>query len=146
MTFNYRPAEARDARACASIVREHATDTPWLGPLNEFERLVEWWAGCLLNVETSWVAEESGEVVGFCVRQDDNITGLYVSREARGQGVGKSLLNLAKTDRKWITVWAYEQNPRARKFYRREGCVEVSRETEEGTALVEIEHRWMKLQ
>jgi len=146
MTFNYRLAEGRDGRACASIVREHGTETSWLGPLNEFERLVEWWTGCLLNVETSWVAEENGKVVGFCVRQDDNITGLYVSSEARGRGVGKSLLNMAKVDRKWITVWAYEQNPRARKFYRREGCVEVSRETEEGTALVDVEHRWTKSQ
>ncbi|MEM9629575.1 MAG: GNAT family N-acetyltransferase [Pseudomonadota bacterium] len=115
-----------------------------MGPLWDFERLVEWWSGCLHNVETSWVGEKNGEVVGFCVREDDNITGLYVSREARGYGVGKGLLDMAKEDREWITVWAYEQNPRARKFYRREGCVEISRQIEEGTNLIDIEHRWTR--
>jgi ribosomal protein S18 acetylase RimI-like enzyme len=144
MKFDYRLAEERDGRACARIVREHGAETPWLGPLNDFESLVEWWTGCLLNVDTSWVAEENGKVIGFCVRQDDNITGLYVSSKARGCGVGKSLLDMAKVEREWITVWAYEQNPRARKFYCREGCVEISREIEEGTALVDVEHRWTK--
>jgi len=91
------------------------------------------WVGCLLHVETSWVCEENGKVVGFCVRQGDNITGLYVSREARGRGVGKSLFDMAKMGREWITVWAYEQNPRARKFYRREVCVGVSREIEKSS-------------
>lgn len=146
MTFSYRFAAERDGRACASIVHEHGMETPWLGPLNEFEQLVEWWQGCLLHVETSWVAEKDGNVVGFCVRQDDNITGLYVCCDARGRGVGKSLLDMAKADQEWITVWAYEQNPRARKFYRREGCVEISREVEEGTNLVDVEHRWVKPQ
>lgn len=94
------------------------------------------------EVPTSWVAERDGAVVGFCLREDDNITGLYIARRARGAGVGKALLDLAKTDRTWITVWAYEKNTRARKFYRREGCVEVSREVEDGSGLIDLEHRW----
>ncbi|MEL6947704.1 MAG: GNAT family N-acetyltransferase, partial [Pseudomonadota bacterium] len=97
-------------------------------------------------VETAWVAEDTGTIVGFCVRQDDNLTGLYVAREARGRGIGKALLDLAKANRDTITVWAYEQNPHARKFYRREGCVEISREVEEGTSLIDVEHRWTKPQ
>lgn len=144
MTLKYRPAAACDGRACAEIVKDWSLETPWLGQLNEFESVVQWWTGCLQYVDTSWVCEENGKVLGFCVRQDDNITGLYVSRDARGRGIGKHLLDMAKVDREWITVWAYEQNPRARKFYRREGCVEISRETEEGTGLIDVEHRWTK--
>ena len=144
MSLKYRTAEESDGRACAEIVRDWSLETPWLGPLNDFERVVEWWTGCLLHVDTSWVCEDSGKVVGFCVRQDDNITRLYVSRDARARRIGKHLLDMAKVDREWITVWAYEQNPRARKFYRREGCVEISRETEARTGLVDIEHRWTR--
>ena len=144
MKLKYRPAGASDGRSCAEIVRDWSVETPWLGPLNDFESVVEWWTGCLRNVDTSWVCEENGKVVGFCVRQDDNITGLYVSRDARSRRIGTHLLDMAKVDREWITVWAYEQNPRARKFYRREGCVEISRETEERTGLVDVEHRWTK--
>ncbi|MEM9640338.1 MAG: GNAT family N-acetyltransferase [Pseudomonadota bacterium] len=142
--LKYRLAEGRDGRSCAEIVRDWSAETPWLGPLNDFENVVEWWTDCLRHVDTSWVCEEYGKVVGFCVRQDDNITGLYVSCDTRTRGIGKHLLGMAKVDRDWITVWAYEQNPRARKFYRREGCVEISREIEEATGLVDIEHRWMK--
>jgi len=82
--------------------------------------------------------------VGFCVRQEDNLTALYVARDFRGQGVGKSLLDLAKADRDWITVWAFEKNPRARKFYRREGCVEITREVDQATGLIDVEHRWTR--
>ncbi|MEL6583221.1 MAG: GNAT family N-acetyltransferase [Pseudomonadota bacterium] len=113
-----------------------------MGPLNDLETVAAWWSGCLREVPTSWVAERDGAVVGFCLREDDNITGLYIARRARGAGVGKALLDLAKTDRTWITVWAYEKNTRARKFYRREGCVEVSREVEDGSGLIDLEHRW----
>ena len=144
MTHSYRRAVRRDRYACARIVLEHGTETPWLGELYEFDGLVEWWSDCLHHVETSWVCEANGEIMGFCVREDDNITGLYVSRMTRDNGVGKCLLDLAKKDRDWITVWAYEQNPRARKFYRREGCVEISREIEEEKNLVDIEHRWTR--
>lgn len=142
--LKYRLAEGRDGRSCAEIVRDWSAETPWLGPLNDFENVVEWWTDCLRHVDTSWVCEEYGKVVGFCVRQDDNITGLYVSCDTRTRGIGKHLLGMAKVDRDWITVWAYEQNPRARKFYRREGCVEISRELEEATGLVDVEHRWTK--
>lgn len=144
MVLKLRLAEARDGRSCAKIVRDWGLETPWLGPVNDFEEMVDWWTGCLAHVETSWVCEEKANVVGFCVRQDDNITGLYVSRGARSRGVGKRLLDRAKVDRDWITVWAYERNPRARKFYRREGCAEISREIEEGTALIDVEHRWTR--
>ena len=144
MNMRYRLAGGGDGRPCAEIVRDWSAETPWLGPLNEFESVVEWWTGCLHHVDTSWVCEENGRIVGFCVRQDDNLTCLYVSRDARGRGIGKHLLDMAKVDREWIAVWAYERNPRARKFYRREGCVEISREIEEGTGLVDVEHRWTK--
>ncbi|MEO9682077.1 MAG: GNAT family N-acetyltransferase [Tateyamaria sp.] len=146
MKLNYRLAEGCDGRSCAEIVRDWSLETPWLGPLNDFESVVEWWTGCLLHVGTSWVCEENGKVVGFCVRQGDNITGLYVARDARARRIGKRLLDMAKVDREWITVWAYEQNPHARKFYRREGCVEISREIDERTGLIDVEHRWTRSQ
>ncbi|PTX57210.1 acetyltransferase (GNAT) family protein [Litoreibacter ponti] len=144
MSCTYRLAKQRDGEACARIIQDWATETPWLGPVNSFEQLVEFWAGCLHNVETSWVAEVDGKVVGFCVREDDNLSGLYVARGFRDLGIGKQLLDLAKEDRDWITVWAYDENPRAREFYRREGCVEISREVEEDTRLIDVEHRWTR--
>ncbi len=144
--FTCRPAIPADAQACAQIIRLWAADTPWMTSLNSLEEMSAWWKGAIENLP-SWSAEEDGLVVGFCVREDDNITGLYVASSARGRGVGKQLLDLAKQDRDWITVWAYEKNTNARRFYRREGLVEVSRETEtydDGVSLVDVEHRWIR--
>lgn len=77
-------------------------------------------------------------------RGDDNIGALYVATEARSAGIGKRLLDMAKENRDWITVWAYEENKHALNFYAREGLVEVPREIEDETNLVNIEHRWTK--
>lgn len=146
MTIQYRNAKRSDGRAGAKIVSDWAEETPWLGPLNDIETMTVFW-GDMLAIETAWVAEEGGSVVGFCVREDDNITGLYIARAARSKGVGKRLLDLAKQDRDWITVWALELNTEARRFYRREGLVEISREIEEcggAAGLMDVEHRWTR--
>ncbi|MGB5560371.1 MAG: GNAT family N-acetyltransferase [Paracoccaceae bacterium] len=143
MAFVYRSAEASDAIACARIIREWGAETPWMVPLDDLEPMADSWRD-LLDTETAWVAEQDGGVVGFCVREDDNITGLYVARAARNFGAGKRLLDLAKAERDWITVWAYEANTLARKFYRREGLMEIGREIQKGTNLVDVEHRWLR--
>ncbi len=144
MAFTYRTAQATDATACAQIIRDWGAETPWMASLDDLEPMAASWRD-LLASKTAWVAERDGRVVGFCVREDDNITGLYIARTARRSGVGKHLLDLAKKDRDWITVWAYELNTEARRFYQREGLREVSRELEicdDGTRLMDIEHRW----
>lgn len=91
-----------------------------------------------------WVAETGDQLLGFCVRSDDNISALYVIATARNKGIGKLLLDAAKADCDWITAWAYEQNSHALRFFKREGLVEVSREIEVGSNLVDIEHRWTR--
>lgn len=144
MTYTYRSATARDGEACARIVCAWSEETPWIEPVRDFDGVVAFWSGFLHNVPTSWVCVSDGDVVGFCAREDDNIGGLYLAKTARGQGVGKHLLNLAKEDRDWITVWAYALNDRARKFYRREGCLEISREIDERYGLEDVEHRWTR--
>ncbi len=114
--------------------------------MDELEPMANYWED-LLASNSAWVAEMDDQVVGFCVRSDDNITGLYVAEHARSKGVGKALLDLAKKDRSWITVWAYEKNEQARKFYRREGLIEISRDLEiyeDGVELIDVEHRWFR--
>lgn len=142
----YRKALASDAMACAQIIHAWDAEVPWMVPLDHLEPMAEFW-GEMFADDPAWVAEIAGHVVGFCSRTDDNINGLYLLAEARNLGVGKALLDLAKADRDWITVWAYEQNPAARRFYRREGLVEICREWEvfsDGSRLMDVEHRWTR--
>lgn len=112
-------------------------------PIDEAERVAGFWRD-LLELDTAWVAEKDGRVAGFCVREDDNITGLYIHSDMRSIGVGKALLDLAKQDRDWISIWVYEKNERARAFYRREGAQDIGREKDEDSDLMYIEMRWTR--
>lgn len=129
--------------ACAAIIRAWGDATPWMVELDDIEPMAAAWVD-MLETDTAWVAERDEQVVGFCVREDDNITGLYVAGDAQSHGVGKVLLDLAKVDRDWITVWVYELNERARAFYRREGLVEIEREKDEESHLIYMHCRWKR--
>lgn len=142
----YRVALPSDAPACAEIIQAWSAETDWVPTLEDLAQTIRFWGDKFAQMP-AWVAVADGRVVGVCLRDEDNIGALYVARQARGQGVGKRLLDLAKEERDWITVWAYELNTRARRFYRREGLVEIGREDEtqpDGTTLVDIEHRWRR--
>jgi len=146
MTYKYRTAKPADAIACSQIIRDWGDETPWMVPIDHLDSLARFWADQFEN-DQAWVGETDKGIIGFCARSDDNISALYVAPAARNHGVGKTLLDLAKADRDWITVWAYEKNENARKFYQREGLVEVSREIEvfdDGSRLMDVEHRWTR--
>lgn len=143
MTVEFRKARAADAPFCASIICAWGAETPWMVPIDDTETVAASWRD-LLETDTAWVAEISGHVVGFCVREDHNITGLYVRSDARSLGVGKGLLDLAKVGRDWITVWVYELNELARAFYRREGLRDIGREKDEHSHLIYREMRWKR--
>ncbi len=141
MTYSFRAGKPSDALACAQIIRDWGDESPWLDPLDELQPLAAFWCE-VFRKDTVWIAEKNDTIVGFCVREDEFICGLYVAREARNHGLGKQLLDLAKEGRDRIVVWAYEANEQARKFYRREGLIEICREVEDGTGLMNVEHRW----
>ena len=143
MTVSYRAACGSDALACAKIICDWGRDTPWMVPIDDADDVAASWRD-LLQSDTAWVAERGGGVVGFCVREDDNITGLYLASDAQSQGIGKALLDRAKVGREWIAVWVYELNTRAIAFYEREGLVVVGREKDEHSDLIYVETRWTR--
>ncbi|MEP3275782.1 MAG: GNAT family N-acetyltransferase [Stappiaceae bacterium] len=143
MTPLIRPGQQSDVVACVDILRDWAEETPWMAELDERQPMQAFWSD-LFKSDLVWIAETGDRIVGFCTRDEDNIGALYVVAEARSTGIGKRLLDMAKADRDWITVWAYEKNIHALKFYKREGLVELSREIEKESNLMNIEHRWTR--
>lgn len=78
------------------------------------------------RLDSMWVAESSGEVVGFVTVKGDELEHLYVDRAARGTGVAAMLIRRGEADiasaghsRAWLAVVA--GNQRARAFYARLG-------------------------
>lgn len=71
------------------------------------------------------VARRRGRVVGFLARDGGELHALYLSRRARGQGIGRRLLEAAKAETPVLGLYAHEANAPARAFYLREGFLET---------------------
>ena len=69
-----------------------------------------------------WVWDEDGEIAGFVGVDDDEVSQLYVSPPAQGQGIGTALLEHAKTvSPERLELWVFQKNEGARRFYERHG-------------------------
>ncbi|GAL13403.1 histone acetyltransferase HPA2 and related acetyltransferases [Vibrio astriarenae] len=73
------------------------------------------------------VKDESGSIVGFVGVHEAKVEMLFISNEARGQGVGKVLLRYAIEQLGAMKVDVNEQNPQAVGFYKHMGFKVVSR-------------------
>ena len=148
MTHIFREALSSDAPECVNIIWNYFNETSWLPDIAEDQSMEhdgDWWCDHFQN-EKAWVAEKGDQIVGFCSRQihNNNISALYAVPSARNSGVGKCLLDLAKDNCDQIIVWAFELNTEARRFYQREGLVEVGREMDDEFKIIDIEHHWTR--
>lgn len=81
-------------------------------------------------------------IKGFVGMQDHYIAGIFVRSSAQSGGIGKMLLDYAKSSRKQLTLSVYQKNTRAVKFYQREGF-HIQREgMDENTGEKEYEMCW----
>ena len=70
-----------------------------------------------------WVAEDAGRVVGFAALAGDVLAHLYVHPEAQRRGVGGALLDHVKERRPGgFSLWVFQANASARRFYETHGC------------------------
>ena len=64
--------------------------------------------------------EATRQIDGFIGLTENHIEGIFVAESARSKGVGKSLLEYAKSCKPYLTLSVYQKNERALAFYRRE--------------------------
>ena len=134
-----RPARIADAAGIADVhVRTwqaaypHVFGAERLAGL-DVEARAERWARVLRDGESVFVADEEGRVVAFVSvgpAQDDDQVGelyaIYALPEAWGTGAGRTLIRagvqaLREGGYPAAILWVLEDNPRARRFYEREG-------------------------
>lgn len=146
---NLRTATPSDA---AAVARVH--HTTWVSTYGEIlppefwatatlERRTSTWERWLANGATPLVAEVDGEVVGIAmsgdaVEQDDvlpvrarQLYLLYVLEAHHGTGIGQALFDAVVPPGTGAQLWVAEDNPRARRFYERNGFVT------EGTRIID---------
>ena len=129
MSFSLRKATPDDVGAVARIWHVAWQDghlghvPPELLPYRTEEHFV---SRTRTRIDSMWVADSGGRLVGFMVVKDDELEQIFVERAARGSGVAAMLLRKGEDEirraghrRAWLAVVA--GNQRARAFYARLG-------------------------
>lgn len=138
-----RPARSTDAGKIAEILHGFETDTPWMPKQHSGAEAIQF---CATMIDRGWVtiAQKQDRVVGFIAQDGPEICALYIHPQARGLGVGKALLDTAKSKIDHLDLWTFQENTGAQRFYLREGFQEVARtdgaQNDEG--LPDIRYIW----
>jgi ribosomal protein S18 acetylase RimI-like enzyme len=127
-----RRASVSDAAEIAAVhVRtwqaayQHVFGTERLAHL-DIPRRVAGWTRALEEGESIFVADDDGRVVGFVSVGACELYAIYTLPEAWGSGAGPALMRAAVAQLREdgcadAFLWVLEDNPRARRFYEREG-------------------------
>ncbi len=118
-------ARAEEAPALARIMGDWCRDTTWVPNLHTPDQDRQF-LGKLIETTTVWSAH-APDPVGFLSLDGEDVKALYLAPQARGQGIGARLLDQAKRGHDRLTVWTFQANTGAIRFYLREGFVETNR-------------------
>ena len=100
----------------------------------------------LLPQAELYVHEDAGtrQIDGFIGLTENHIEGIFVAKAARSKGIGKALLEYAKSRKPRLTLGVYQKNERALAFYQREQFVVHSEGIDEDTNEADIQMLWMR--
>ncbi|CEE94385.1 putative acetyltransferase [Xenorhabdus nematophila str. Anatoliense] len=84
-----------------------------------------------------YVYVQSSEPVGFYALHGGNLAAVFVSSDKQGRGIGKALVNDAKTRRSELTLSVYKENQASYEFYLLQGFYVVREEVDESTGCQE---------
>jgi ribosomal protein S18 acetylase RimI-like enzyme len=122
-----RRADPGDVEAIVSVFEPSFATLDFLPTLHTHEEHLVFFDRCLAEGE-AWVWAE-GRIRGFAILRGDELSHLYVSPDAFGRGIGSALLDRTKERLPdGFTLWVFQQNWRARRFYERHGlrCVRLT--------------------
>ncbi|AXK45105.1 GNAT family N-acetyltransferase [Brachybacterium saurashtrense] len=155
--FRIRPAVPGDADGCARVHHTSWVETySALLPASHWEtdtlaRREQRWRRSLENGAEVTVAEAGGEIIGFAMAgaarrigesapvRERELFSLYLLAAHHGGGAGQALLEAVLPAPAPAQLWVAEQNPRARRFYGRNGFLpDGARFRDETLGLAEV--------
>lgn len=89
-------------------------------------------------------AEKSGQIAGFIGINDQYIEGLFVKESVQSRGIGRQLLDHAKSRKTELRLGVYQKNMRAVRFYLRENFLIQAEQVDEDTNETEYIMGWEK--
>ncbi len=99
----------------------------------------------VVAAEEVWAWEEDGAIVGFAAFDDTMLNHLYVAPEHTGRGIGSALLARVKSRRPGgFTLWTFQDNAGARRFYDRHGfrAVELTDGAGNEEKMPDVRYAW----
>lgn len=145
MSVILRPARSTDAGATGTILHGFTRENDWMPKLHSCAETI---AFCGYMIDQGWmtVADTGGKVVGFLALKGSEIHSLYLAAPARGQGIGQQLLDFAKSRHAELSLFAFQANKAACRFYEQNGFVEVARSdgADNDENLPDIKFTWQR--
>jgi len=119
---------------------------PFVPRLHTPEEDAWWFAERLYPANQVWLTEGAEGPEGYIAFRPDFIEHLFIRPESQGAQLGVVLLEKAKADTIELSLWTFQQNLRARRFYERHGFAVVKetdgRDNEE--KLPDVLYRWRR--
>lgn len=124
-----RRATDADAPAVAEVwLRSFATALPTVRRAHTDDQVRDWIRHVVVPGQETWVATVDDSVVAMMVLDGDELDQLYLDPPWQGRGIGSGLLATAKQLRpSGLTLWTFQVNAPARRFYTRHGFVPGAR-------------------
>ncbi len=88
--------------------------------------------------------ENTRQIDGVIGLTENHIEGIFVAKAARSKGIGRALLDYAKSRKPRLDLSVYQKNERALAFYRREQFTVQSEGIDEDTNEAEIQMLWTR--
>ena len=88
--------------------------------------------------------EATRQIDGFIGLTENHIEGIFVAKSARSKGIGRALLEYAKSRKPRLTLSVYQKNERALAFYQREQFTVQSEGIDEDTNEADIQMLWTR--
>jgi ribosomal protein S18 acetylase RimI-like enzyme len=86
-----------------------------------------------------------GPVAAFIAFSNEKVAHLYVHTDYQGRGIGKALLDIAKTRSSGrLHLFTFARNALARRFYEENGFREIGQGFEAEWQLPDVEYAWVR--
>ena len=100
--------------------------------------------GVFYCIKISRNIEATRQIDGFIGLTENHIEGIFIAKSARSKGIGRALLEYAKSRKPRLTLSVYQKNERALAFYRREQFTVQSEGIDEDTNEAELQMLWSR--
>ncbi len=123
-----RRLELEDMIAAAGVHRAAFDERlPWLAGRHTAEEDIRYFQDRVFAVCAVWGAFEQERLLGIIAFRDGWIDQLYILPHAQKRGVGTSLLRIAQASFSELSLWTFQRNPSACRFYEAQGFAAVDK-------------------